>query len=155
MSGRRWGKCGTELWLSSLQTSPASGQSHRGLEEQISWCGGGSSLPCLVTRCAMFLPKYGREKVFLLVTYYGIKNTPQPAYVKNVLVFILNHVCSVLCSISVGSKEFATKQLNAMSENSQHVWSSNVSSGCICSVRGLLMESRNKYSAHTHVHTHT
>lgn len=36
-------------------------------------------------------------------------------------IFIFNIVLAVLYSISTGSKEFTTKQFNAMSENSQHV----------------------------------
>lgn len=44
-----------------------------------------------------------------------------PAYVKSVLVFIFNIVFAVVYSISIGSKEFAPQQLNAVSENSQHV----------------------------------
>lgn len=145
MSGRRWRKCGPELRLSSLETSLASGQKHRGLEELISWCGGGSSLPYLVTRRAICLPKYGREKVILLITYYGIRNViRQSVYVKSAPVFIFNIVLIMLYSISSGSKEFATKQLNTVSENSQHVWSCNVSTS---SLLGLLTESRIKHSA--------
>ncbi len=63
LSERRWRRCGTEPLHSSQLMIPASGQKHRELEGQTSWCGGGFSPQCHLIRCPACPPKYGKAKV--------------------------------------------------------------------------------------------